>query len=56
MLNSKLTKGIKESSLPKGRQTDDISEKEVKVVSGDLPLERSQLIEALHLIQDEFNY
>ena len=56
MLNSKLTKGIKrDPSLPKGRQTDDISEKEVKEVLGDLPLERSQLIEALHLIQDEFN-
>ena len=56
MLNSKLTKGIKrDPSLPKGRQSDDISEKEVKEVLGDLPLERSQLIEALHLIQDEFN-
>ena len=45
----------RDPSLPKGRQTDDISEKEVKEILGDLPIERSQLIEALHLIQDEFN-
>ena len=56
MFNSKLTKSVvRDPSLPKGRQTDDISEKEIKEVLGDLPLERSQLIEALHLIQDEFN-
>ena len=45
----------RDPSLPKGRQTDDISEKDVKKILGDLPIERSQLIEALHLIQDEFN-
>ena len=56
MLNSKLTKGVtRDPSLPKGRQTDEVSEKEVSEVLGDLPLERSQLIEALHLIQDEFS-
>ena len=56
MFNSKLTKGVtRDPSLPKGRQTDEVSEKEVSEVLGDLPLERSQLIEALHLIQDEFN-
>ena len=45
----------RDPSLPKGRQTDEISEKEVKEILGDLPIERSQLIEALHLIQDELN-
>ena len=56
MLHSKLTKGVKrDPSLPKGRQTDDISEKEIKELVGDLHFDRSQLIEALHLIQDKFN-
>ncbi|MFL2802197.1 MAG: hypothetical protein ACJ0DD_05490 [Paracoccaceae bacterium] len=36
----------RDPSLPKGRQTDEISEKEVKEILGDLPIERSQLIEA----------
>ena len=56
MLHSKLTKGVKrDPSLPKGRQIDDISEKEVKELVGNLSFDRSQLIEALHLIQDKFN-
>ena len=51
MLHSKLTKGVKrDPSLPKGRQTDDLSEKEIKELVGDLHFDRSQLIEALHLI------
>ena len=45
----------RDPSLPKGRQSDDTSEKQIKDILGDLPLDRSQLIEALHLIQDEFN-
>ena len=56
MLNSKLTKGVKrDPSLPKGRQADDLSEKEIKELVGNLHFDRSQLIEALHLIQDKFN-
>ena len=56
MTYSKLLKGItRDPSLPKGRQADDISEREIKELVGDLYFERSQLIEALHLIQDKFN-
>ena len=56
MLQPRFKKNVKrDPSLPKGRQSDDTSEKEVKELIGNLPLHRSQLIEALHLIQDEFN-
>ena len=56
MLQPRFKKNVKrDPSLPKGRQSDDTSDKEVKELIGNLPLHRSQLIEALHLIQDEFN-
>ncbi len=52
---SKKSKNKRDPSMPKGRQLDDISIKEVLIVIGDLPIQRDLLIEALHLLQDHFN-
>ena len=43
-------------SLPKGRQVDDTSIKEVQALLGDLAIQRDHLIEGLHLIQDQIGY
>jgi len=43
-------------SLPKGRQVDDIALYEVTQALGNLPIRRDLLIEALHLIQDNFGF
>ena len=44
----------RDPSMPKGRQLDDLSHKEVLAVIGKLPIQRDLLIEALHLLQDNF--
>lgn len=52
-----LTKSKKrDASLPKGRQVDDTALAEVAQVLGTLPVRRDLLIEALHLIQDQYGY
>ena len=44
----------RDPSMPKGRQLDDLSHQEVLAVIGKLPIQRDLLIEALHLLQDNF--
>ena len=43
-------------ATPKGRQLDDDAWSELQDLLGDLPRDRDQLIEHLHLIQDRFGY
>ena len=50
----KKIKTQRDPSMPKGRQLDDLSHQEVLAVIGKLPIQRDLLIEALHLLQDNF--
>ena len=45
---------VRDPSLPKGRQLNDIAAREVREVLGTLEFRRDLLIEALHLVQDYY--
>ncbi|MGB0630681.1 MAG: NAD(P)H-dependent oxidoreductase subunit E [Alphaproteobacteria bacterium] len=47
-------KGGKGSATPKGRQLSTAAETQISELLGDLPRRRDLLIEALHLVQDQF--